>query len=224
MYAPFARALPGPTGILAARLPGREARLSEPPYDTMDAFIDAFMPVVSALAQRPYALFGHSMGALMAYALVAALPEGVPKPQHLFLSAHRPPNLDLGREPFRDLPTDVFLQRVRAMGGIPDAAWNERELLDLVTPALRADFALCESFARGDVPGRMPIDVPITAFGGVDDGNASPEALEHWSHLTTDWRGCHIFAGGHFYIREHASPVLQIVARTLEPGARAEML
>ncbi|GAB6040931.1 thioesterase II family protein [Endothiovibrio diazotrophicus] len=219
MYASWAAELPADVGIAAARLPGREARLAEPPFKRMEAFVEAFLPTLRQLARRPYALFGHSMGALMAYALVTALPEAVPPPRHLFLSAHRPPQLDLGREPIAEKPQEAFLAAVQAMGGLPEEVSRHPELLELIVPPMRADFRLCETYPRGPDSGPSPLRVPVTVFGGREDGNATPAAMERWGELCDDLRGVHILPGDHFYLRDHRPALLAAIAAVLREVA-----
>jgi surfactin synthase thioesterase subunit len=224
MYAPWARELPADVSLVAVRLPGRESRLAEPAHQAMDDFVADFLPTLRRLAARPYAIFGHSMGALMAYALMRALPEEVAAPEALFLSGHRPPQLDLGRAPIYDKPKRDFLEAVRAMGGLPDEIWAHQELMDLIEPAMRADFTLCETYPRGpERHGDVRLEVPVHVFGGQEDETATPASLEHWAELCPDLRSLRIRSGGHFYLRPHQSALLADIAAALEPrpGARS---
>ncbi len=218
MYAPWAPLLPADLSIAAVRLPGREARLAEPAFDHMDPFVAAFLPTLRRLAQRPYALVGHSMGALMSYALVKAIQSDgtIPLPDAVVLSAHRPPHLDLGRKAiYQDSDAD-FLDAVTRMGGLPEEVLAHRELLDLVLPTMRADFQLCETYPRGEqIPPHPAVQVPVTVIGAQDDHTATPESLRRWADLCPHLRDVHIFPGDHFYLRPHQTAVVEIVRTTV---------
>lgn len=219
MYAPWAADLPGDVSLVAVRLPGREARIGEPAHATMEAFVVDFLPTLRRLAARPYALFGHSMGALMAYALMRDLPQDVPLPEALLLSAHRPPHLDLGRPPLAGKPKPEFLAAVRAMGGIPDEVWAYTELLDLLEPTMRADFALCETYPRGPAAhAGSRLAMPVHVFGGREDETATPDSLERWADLCGDLRAITVRSGGHFYLRDHRPALLAEIAEALRPA------
>lgn len=216
MYRQWSDGLPTDVSLVTIRLPGREARLDEPAHRDMEACVRDLLPVLQALAARPYALFGHSMGALMAYALMRQRPAHCRPPEMVFLSAHRPPHLDLGRPPIYAHPKPAFLQAVREMGGLPDEVWSHPELLDLLEPTMRADFTVCETFTRGTEAHRhVRLDMPVLVFGGRQDRTAEPSALERWADLCTDHRGMTIWPGGHFYLREHRADLLDRIASAL---------
>ena len=216
MYANWATALPADISLAAVRLPGREARLREPAFERMEDFVAAFLPTLARIAQRPYALFGHSMGALMAYALMRALPAEATPPHHLFLSAHRPPHLDLGRAAIAEQPEAAFLKAVQGMGGLPEEVTRHSELLELILPTMRADFRLCENYPRGELAPHLPrLEMPVTLFGGGDDPTATPEALQCWSELCDDLRATRIFPGSHFYLRSQREALLGAIAAAL---------
>lgn len=216
MYRQWSDGLPADVSLVTIRLPGREARLDEPAHLDMAGFVRDLLPVLQGLAGRPYALFGHSMGALMAYELMRRWPADTRPPVAVFLSAHRPPHLDLGRPPIYDHPKQAFLKAVREMGGLPDEVWSHPEFLDLVEPTMRADFTLCETFPRGpEVHRDVRLDMPVLVFGGRQDRTAEPSALERWTDLCADHRGLTIWPGGHFYLREHRVDLLDRIAKTL---------
>lgn len=220
MYRGWAQSLPDGVALMTVRLPGRESRLDEPAHTAMDRFVTDFVPILRRVARHRYALFGHSMGALMIYALLRHRPADVPLPDAVFLSAHRPPHLDLGRPPIHGLPKAGFLDAVRAMGGLPDEVWTHSELLNLLEPTMRADFALCETYPRGlEAHQDTPIAPPAYVFGGNHDESATPDALKQWADLCGDFRGLHLHEGGHFYLRAHETALLAQVFGALTAAA-----
>lgn len=219
MYASWAAGLPPDVAVLAARLPGREARIAEGAHTNMEAFLADFVPQLARVARRPYGLFGHSMGALMSYAILKSLPQTIEPPRAAFLSAHRPPHLSLGRDPIYDHPKERFLESVKAMGGIPEEVWAHQDLLDLIEPTMRADFTLCETYPRGSehhVPNTL--NVPIHVFAGTQDQTASPDAMKKWGDLCAGDFNFTVMEGGHFYLRPQQSALLKAIGDALRIG------
>ena len=141
-YVPWARALASPSvEVCAVRLPGRESRLHEPPFSRIDDLNDDLAAALRPQMDRPYCLFGHSMGALIAFELArTARDRGWPLPAHLFVSGARAPQVPRTEAPLHELPDAEFIEAVAVRyAGIPAAVREHRELMDLVLPALRAD-------------------------------------------------------------------------------------
>lgn len=199
-YRPWARALPDDVELLAAALPGREARLRERPLDTIGDMLEAIVPAVAAVADElPYAIFGHSMGALLAFELALALERlDVRAPSHLFVSARRPPDEAEEMPPMEGLPDAAFLDELqRRYNAVPEAVRNEPELLALLLPALRADLRAIERYApRADARVRCPVHV----YGGLDDRHPVPAQLPGWARVAARPIRTRLFAGDHFYL------------------------
>jgi medium-chain acyl-[acyl-carrier-protein] hydrolase len=206
-YADWRRTLPDDCDLQAVLLPGREARLLEPPLRSVDGIVDALLPAVSAVTDLPYAIFGHSLGAIVAFELVRKLESlDVRAPDHLFVSGRRAPSAPDPRPAIGHLPTDAFLSALETRyGALPDGLREIPELLDIVLPALRGDLLAAEGF----VPLAASIDVgcPITAYGGSDDTHPRPDELAGWRRATRGSFGQRLFPGGHFYLRHAAGPL-----------------
>lgn len=196
--------------VCAVQLPGRANRFVEPPIADIRALLDVLVPAVRPLLDRPYALFGHSMGSAVAGALASRLhAEGAPLPQCLFASARQAPHRVFPEWSMRDLSDTQALDAVqRSFGGLPADALANSELIAMMLPTLRADFSLLESFPPVPAP---PLPVPIVALGGADDECADRERLQTWQACTTrPLRMCWA-AGGHFYLDSSLDDVLAIV-------------
>jgi medium-chain acyl-[acyl-carrier-protein] hydrolase len=193
--APLARA---GVAVCPIQLPGRETRFGEPAHARLEPLLDALVPQLEPFLDRPFALFGHSMGALVAFGLARALrAAGGPLPVHLGVSGRIAPQLRDRRRRLHDLPDHELLAELRALGGIPAAALELGELLALTLPVLRADLALNESYRHVDGE-RLPL--PITAFGGDADPKVDAEELRAWEHQTSARFRMRLLPGGHFFV------------------------
>jgi medium-chain acyl-[acyl-carrier-protein] hydrolase len=207
-------ALPG-VDVRAVQLPGRGGRIREKPHtsvrDAAKAACDGLLP---HLAEAPFGLFGHSFGALVAFEVARELRRrGGPQPAHLFVSARRGPRSPDRHAPLHGLPDPRFVDEVRARyGGIPDAVLNEPELLALLLPMLRSDLEAVETYSYAP---EAPLEVPITALGGMSDPWATLDDLMAWRDETTASFSVTRFPGGHFYLDESAPALLTEVRSQL---------
>jgi medium-chain acyl-[acyl-carrier-protein] hydrolase len=211
--------LPASVEACALRLPGREGRFREPPFSRLTPLLDALAAALPPTLDRPFAFFGHSMGAVVAFELARRLKrDGRPTPRHLFLSARAAPQLQ--REaPCHNLPEEQFREHLRRLGGTPPKILEHPELMQVFLPVLRADFAVCETHTHE--PGE-PLGCPITAFGGVDDPAPRREQLEGWREHTRGGFRLHMLPGNHFFLHSAESRLLQILSEELTAGADDE--
>jgi surfactin synthase thioesterase subunit len=210
--------LPSEIEVLAVRLPGRENRLQEAPYVDLHALADALVAGIPEISERPYAILGHSMGAVLGFELVRRLRQARERlPVHLIASGHRAPHQPYPLPAIRDLPRDAFLEGVRRYNGIPASALESPELLDLMMPALRADFSVCETYRYGE---EAPLDCPISAYGGLEDPDVQRADLEAWGTHTTAAHIVRMFPGDHFFIQSCRDQFLEFLGRDLWPHLR----
>jgi len=199
--------------VVRVNLPGRESRLREPPATRVDSLVKTLVEELIPRMDMPFAVYGHSMGALVAFELIRELRrQGHRLPAHLFASGYRAPHLPAPEPPFSHLPDVEFIDRVRRFGGIPDLVAKNEELMEIFLPILRADFRLTETYAYKD---DLPLECPLTALGGLADPKVSEDKIAAWSKHTSKDFSAHFFRGGHFFIQDSEAEVLSLVNRKL---------
>jgi surfactin synthase thioesterase subunit len=210
--------LRGDVRVSVVQLPGREDRIKEPAYDRLEPLADALAGALEGAVGSPYAFFGHSMGALLAYEVAGRLASaGLPSPGHLFLSAHAAPHVHRERRaPIARLPDDEFMAAVQRLNGLPPEIAARADFMALLIPALRADFELVESYTPGR---RAPLTTPITVFGGTEDPDVDLGDLLGWQTLTGAAFRLHTYQGGHFFVETHRQRVLEVIRAELGAGS-----
>lgn len=213
-------AFPPQIEICAVQLPGRETRIRERPFDRIDPLVWALVPALTEHFDRPFAFFGHSMGALIAFELVRELlRRGLSVPVHLFVSGRGAPHLRPAHADLHRLPDDEFVRALRLLNGTPVKVFEHPELLQMLLPALRADFSVCGTYVYREAP---PLPCAITACGGVDDPDVPPPALERWRSFTADRFEMRMFPGDHFYLRTSEPALLAALGNGLAPHLGTE--
>jgi surfactin synthase thioesterase subunit len=210
-YRPWLQSLPPDVELVAAQLPGREGRLRETPFDSIWEMADSLLPQLLELADLPYALYGHSMGSLVAYELAVALERmHAPAPTDLFVSARRAPDEDPDQPLIADLPEKEFLDELqRRYRAVPDAIRDEPELLALMLPTLRADLRAIESYTPRTL---HRLTCAIHVYGGVDDRHPLPDQLTGWQRVAERKIRVRLFPGDHFFITSQRDALLHDVA------------
>jgi medium-chain acyl-[acyl-carrier-protein] hydrolase len=185
--------------ICAVQLPGRATRLGEPPMTRIPQIVDALLPDLLPLLDRPYALFGHSMGSAVAHALAARLHAiDAPAPAQIFVSGRQPPHKPFPECTLNGLTDAEAIDEInRHYGGIPEEVRAWPELLEMLLPTLRSDIEALEHYSPTI---GTPLPVVITAFGGESDTAATPDHLASWQAYTPFPMQIRMFPGGHFYL------------------------
>jgi surfactin synthase thioesterase subunit len=202
--------------VWTVNLPGRRGRVLEPLVTDLDILVAELADAAEVLLDRPLAIFGHSMGALLAYEVARELRRrGCPPLSALVVSACRAAHL---RTELKGVPRGnaELTGLLRSWGGTPPELLKDEEFLDLVLPPFRADLLLCDAYRYQ--PG-TPLDTPLTALAGADDEVAPVRDVAAWSAYSTRWRGIHVLPGGHFYLVPARRLVLDIVMRAVTEGA-----
>ncbi len=212
MYLRWRRLLPQWLRVVPVELPGRGARLAEGFVPDFDTLVSQLCSEQSQAMQGRYVVFGHSMGALLAYGMARRQKQrGGPMPQALLLSGSSAPSM---RDPNRFAGKDndaALIADLREQGGTPEEVFESAELMRLTLDALAADYQVCQSF-RHTEPGVL--SVPLHVFAGRQD-RIDPASMQAWSAessagCTLDW-----FEGGHFFLRQQEGPFLESLVRRL---------
>ncbi|WAZ26173.1 alpha/beta fold hydrolase [Streptomyces cinnabarinus] len=199
--------------ICPLELPGRGSRFGEPPVSRLRPLVDGLAGAVGPFLDRPFAIFGHSMGGLLAFELTRALRRrGAPLPAHLFVSGRSAPDAPPEFPPLGDAPDERVLERLRELGGTPQEILEEPELMALMLPTLRADFAVLESYDYRDEP---PLPVPLTVFGGTADARVTPARLPGWRRQTSTGSRLRMLPGGHFFLHTATPEILNHITHAL---------
>jgi medium-chain acyl-[acyl-carrier-protein] hydrolase len=205
--------LPADVEVCPIQLPGRGTRLMEPPYSRLSLLVEALIQALLPLLDKPFALFGHSLGSLVSFELARQIwVSHQVRPVRLFVSAGPAPQIPRRNSPIHDLPEKEFMAELRRLNGIPAELLSNKELMDIVLPSLRADFALFESYRYLSGP---PLNCPISTFGGLSDNRVNHDDLEAWRDQTTLSFTIRMFPGDHFFLKSTQPLLLRALAQEL---------
>ena len=199
--------------VCPVEFPGRGTRLLETPFIELSLLVQTLALALVPLLDKPFAFFGHSLGALVGFELARQLrrQSGV-QPVRLFVSADRAPQIPQRDRPIHALPEGEFLAELRRLNGIPGKVLEEAELMEIMLPVLRADFAVYETYVYVTEP---PLNCPISTFGGLQDQRVSRGDLEAWRDQTNGSFSLRMFPGDHFFWNTTQPLLLQALSREL---------
>ncbi len=210
-YRDWAARLGPDVDCLPVQLPGRETRIAESPVEDLDEMVSAIEPVLAAYGGPRFALFGHSMGALIAFAAAHRLRDAGAEPVHLFVSGSAAPQRSRASRRWHELSDRALLDRLTELGGMPAGVLAEPELCELLLPILRADVTLCERYRYQPRP---LLSIPITALAGASD-TMLEGPLAEWAAETAAPFTERIFPGDHFYAPEVLDRVIEEIRGAL---------
>jgi medium-chain acyl-[acyl-carrier-protein] hydrolase len=204
MFQDWPNKLPDELEVLALNAPGRASRFLEEAYTSMESLVADLICEASILRHNPYILYGHSLGARVAYEFAKqAIALGYPGPIHFIASGSRSPDTPCFSTPTYNLPIDKFLDTLRYMQGTPQEILDNDEFMQLLLPTLRADFQMAEKYI-GEVSQLL---CPISVYGGKEDPNIGLDKLKHWENYTCSGFEISMFDGGHFFINDNPKPL-----------------
>ena len=199
----------------ALQLPGREARIAEPPLTSVKALAEMAAAEIERAADAPFALFGYSFGSLVAFETARLLRRRGSMPSNLMVAALRPPQLPHRGRRIHEMPVHEFAAELRKLKGTPDAVLGNPELMSLVLPAIRADFQAYETYRYHE---QEPLECPISVIGGIADPSASQADLIAWSEQTSGSFRMRMLPGDHFFIHSARGLLIwAILQDLLEP-------
>ncbi len=212
-YSAWQAAMPAGVEVCPVQPPGRENRFVEPAITRMPAMVAAATEVLAPYLDLPFALFGHSVGAMTVFELARELRrQGMSRPEWLFVSGHPAVHLPRRRPLVSGLGRPQFIRSMRVDFGVDPALLDNPDLMDIVYPTLRADYELVETYAYRDEP---PLDVPLTAFGGTVDPETTEPELEAWRrHSSGPFRSL-VLPGNHMFVNTARAALVAEVAQDL---------
>lgn len=206
-------AFPSDVEICPVQLPGRGTRLMEVPFTQIYPLVEAAARNLLPYLDKPFAFFGHSLGALISFELARYLRREYRKnPVHLFASARQAPHIP-DPSPMHALSEQELLHELQRLNGTPKEVLENSEMMQLLMPIVRADLAIDEVYV---CTSEAPLECPITVFGGLQDPETSPDILEAWKQHTNTFFSLQMFPGDHFFLNTSQSLLLQSLSTKLQ--------
>ncbi|MEP0817587.1 thioesterase II family protein [Trichocoleus sp. FACHB-46] len=213
IFRPWLNHLPSDVELGAIEIPGHGTRMAEPLLTRMPELVAAIASDLLPHLDKPFAFFGHSMGAWVSFEVARWLQAHEHLcPVHLFVSGSRAPQLPNLRSPLHQLPEVEFVAALRRLQGTPEAVLEHTELMELMLPILQADFTVLETYTYSP---QTPLPCSITAFGGLQDIDVSPEMLQAWQTQTSASFSHRMLPGNHFFIHSDQTLLLELLAQEL---------
>ncbi|GAA6624144.1 thioesterase II family protein [Scytonema sp. NUACC26] len=213
IFRKWSDSLPSTVEVCPVELPGRGSQIKLPLFTRLVPLVEALAQALKPHLDKPFAFFGHSMGALVSFELARLLRKEYGfEPVHLFVSGRRAPQLSDPKPPIHTLGDSEFKEELRQLNGTPKAVLENAELMEILVPIVRADFATLETYVYTQEP---PLDSPIAVFGGLEDLEANYEELEAWREQTSSSFSLQMFPGDHFFINSAQSLLLDSLAKRI---------
>jgi medium-chain acyl-[acyl-carrier-protein] hydrolase len=205
--------LPPDVELCAVQLPGRGARMRETPFKRMSPLVEALAEVLPPFFDRPFAFFGHSMGATIGFELARRLRRArASGPARLLISGRQPPQAPYADRATYSLSDAALIDELRQLNGTPSEVLEHAEMMQLLLPLLRADLELIQTYAYEPEP---PLSCPVSAFGGIRDAEADHDVLQQWAEQTTAEFSLEMFPGDHFFLHTCLPQLLQAISHLL---------
>lgn len=216
-YRAWGLGLPRSVEVVAVNLPGRLGRLDAAPYEVLGELVEDAVLGLRSHFERPFALWGHSMGALVAFEVARSLRRhGLPRPERLLVGGHPAPGATYESAPISGLADEAFVEALRAKSWARAELLEDRELMTLLLPALRADLRAVETHVVVD---ETPLEVPISVFGGLGDPDTPRARLEGWAQHTVAPCEVHLLPGDHFFVHDAEPVLLALIGENLGRAA-----
>lgn len=212
-FTPWRPHLPAGLEMLPVELPGRASRLGEPAVTTLEPLLDRLFAALRPELATPYALFGHSFGAVLAYELTRRIArQGLSAPRALVVSGSRAPHVPLDREPVSGREEAELVDWLRATGGLPEELLAFPEFLTDLLGAVRTDVAIAERYL---LPRPVPVSCPLTALAGEQDEVVPAALVAPWTACTGGPAELVTVPGGHSFPQTHPEETVSAVLGAL---------
>jgi len=213
VFRTWADKLPQTIEVCPLEIPGRGRQMKTPPFTQLAPLVSATTNALLPYLNKPFAIFGYSMGALVAFELTRLLSfEYNFTPLHLFVAARHAPQIRGSALPIYNLPETEFIHQLRRFDGISNAVLENQELMQLFLPILRADFAVLDTYSYRS---HGTLDFPITVFGGLQDQTVSYANLLPWKEQTSSIFSLQMVSGNHFFIHSAQDILLKTITEKL---------
>lgn len=195
----LALSLPEHIALLAVQLPGREERFLEDRLLSMEQVVEHVIEEIVQLRERPLVLFGHSMGALVAYEVAVALRNRTGRePDMLIVSGHGSPgSREYFNRSWHKAGDEEFIANIRQLGGTPSSILEDRDMMQALMPVMRADYEVLDTYVQRAA---SPLTCPLIACAGEDDKEVTHESMSAWQQYAAGPYRNHWFSGDHFYL------------------------
>lgn len=213
IFRPWVDGLPPDVELCSIQLPGREERLREPPYRRLEPLVQALADAIAPYLDRPFAFYGHSMGALVSFEVARQLRKKYDRqPVMLHLAAFRAPQLQNPNIKIYHLPTEVFKVVLRA-DGIPETILQNDELMQLMLPTLRADYEVCDTYEYREA---SPLSCPFFLYCGQEDVRIREVDMLGWPVHTLEQSRMTMVSGSHLFLHTAQDLLVTKISRSLE--------
>lgn len=213
VYHSWVASAPNHIEVCPIQLPGRENRISEELFDNIQLLTKELATQIEPHVDKPYALFGHSMGALIVFELARELRRRkIREPERLFFSGRIAPHVPRVKPPIHDLDHQSFLKCLYDLNGTPESILQNEELMELFMPMLRNDFKMVETYEYID---EAPLNIPFSVLRGSEDSETSAYFMNEWSKHTVDSCIQHLIKGNHFFLNDQPQKILDLINEDL---------
>ncbi|WP_327356202.1 thioesterase II family protein [Streptomyces sp. NBC_01304] len=213
VYRGWQRAFPAGIDVCPIELPGRGTRIRDPLPTDLDALVDDILATMDDRLDGPFALFGHSFGAALAFEAATRLEATGRPPAHLAVAAYRAPSSAPVTDSDARLPDAQFREVLRKMGGTPAELLDDDAFMEMAMPVIRADMLLADAYGDRTPP---PLSCPVSTHGGADDWFTQAD-LKAWSRHAGGRFAMHEYPGGHFFLQTHEAELQRALRSELHP-------
>lgn len=212
-YVNWAKSLPDGIELVAVEPPGRAVRMLEPPFDNMADLISDLLPHYQRIIDKPYLVFGHSLGGRVAYEISCCCQQlGLRLPNRFIASASRAPHIVKQRPNIYDLPDIQFLDKLRGFNGTPESVLTNREMMELLLPMLRSDFKIADLYLAQP----QKLKCPLSVWHGEMDHEISQLDFKSWADCSVFPVEFTSVPGGHLFVDSNVQDVLARLNPLLE--------